>query len=42
MSILQFKYDDKNIIARAIDESTAQANVKALFNALNLIEGVNK
>ena len=27
--------DGKTIIGRAIDTSTAQANVKAIFNALN-------
>src|SRR5574344_213002 len=41
MSILHFNYEGKNLIARAIDTSTAQANVKAVFNALNLI-GMSK
>jgi len=38
MSVLHFKHNDKTIIARAIDTSTAQANVQAVFNALNLMK----
>lgn len=37
MSVLQFKNDKNITIARAIHASTAQANVQAVFNALNLI-----
>lgn len=37
MSVLQFAHDNKTIIARAIHASTAQANVQAVFNALNLM-----
>jgi 2-isopropylmalate synthase len=37
MSVLQFKNQGNTIIARAIDASTAQANVQAVFNALNLM-----
>lgn len=37
MSILQFNNNGKTLIARAYDKSTAIANVKAVFNALNLI-----
>lgn len=37
MSVLHFNNNGKVVIARAIDTSTAQANVKAVFNALNLM-----
>ena len=37
MSVLHFNNNGKTIIARAIDASTAQANVQAVFNALNLM-----
>lgn len=37
MSVLHFKHDSKILITRAIDVSTAQANVQAVFNALNLM-----
>lgn len=37
MSELHFKHEGKTVIARAIDVSTAQANVQAVFNALNLM-----
>lgn len=37
MSVLQFKHDGNTFIARAIHTSTAQANVQAVFNALNLM-----
>ena len=36
--ILIVDKENKLIIARAIDTSTALANVKAVFNALNLSE----
>lgn len=38
MSVLHFKHNGSTVIARAIDASTAQANVQAVFNALNLME----
>lgn len=38
MSVLHFKHKGSTIIARAIDASTAQANVQAVFNALNLMD----
>lgn len=37
MSVLHFNHNGSSVIARAIDTSTAQANVKAVFNALNLM-----
>ena len=37
MSVLHFNHNGHTIIARAIDASTAQANVQAVFNALNLM-----
>lgn len=37
MSVLQFNNNGKIVIARAIHTSTAQANVQAVFNALNLM-----
>lgn len=37
MSVLHFNHDGKTIIARSFDTSTAIANVKAVFNALNLM-----
>lgn len=37
MSILHFNHEGKTIIARSFDKSTAIANVKAVFNALNLM-----
>lgn len=37
MSIMQFDNNGKTIIARAINISTAEANVKAIFNGLNLM-----
>lgn len=37
MSVIHFKHSGNILIARAIDTSTAQANVKAVFNALNLM-----
>lgn len=36
MTVIRFIKDDKTLVARAINPSTAQANVKAIFNALNL------
>lgn len=38
MSILHFNHNGKTIIARSFDKSTAIANVKAVFNALNLMD----
>lgn len=38
MSVLHFNNKGKTIIARAINTSTAQANVQAVFNALNLMQ----
>lgn len=38
MSVLHFKHGDETVVARAIDTSTAQANVQAVFNALNLMD----
>lgn len=38
MSVLHFNHNAKTIIARSIHTSTAQANVQAVFNALNLME----
>lgn len=37
MSILHFNHEGKTLITRAFDKSTAKANVKAVFNALNLM-----
>lgn len=37
MSVLHFNHDGNTVIARAIDTSTAQANVQAVFNALNFM-----
>jgi len=37
MTVLQFSHEGRTVIARAIDASTAQANVQAVFNALNLM-----
>lgn len=37
MSVLHFKHGEGIVIARAINTSTAQANVQAIFNALNLM-----
>jgi len=37
MSILHFNHKGKTIIARSFDKSTAIANVKAVFNGLNLM-----
>lgn len=37
MSVLHFNHNGHTIIARAIHASTAQANVQAVFNALNLM-----
>lgn len=37
MSVLHFSYNGNLIIARAIHSSTAQANVQAVFNGLNLM-----
>lgn len=37
MSVLHFKHGSETIIARSIHTSTAQANVQAVFNALNLM-----
>ena len=37
MSVLHFNHDGKTVVARAIHTSTAQANVQAVFNALNLM-----
>ena len=37
MSVLHFNHDEKTLIARAVDPSTAQANVQAVFNGLNLM-----
>lgn len=42
MSVLQFKSNNNVIIARAIHQSTAQANVQAVFNALNLMSVEDK
>lgn len=38
MSELHFKHGDETLVARAIHTSTAQANVQAVFNALNLMK----
>lgn len=38
MSVIQFKHNGNLLTARAIHTSTAQANVQAVFNALNLME----
>ncbi|MBE7704689.1 MAG: 2-isopropylmalate synthase [Cyanobacteria bacterium SIG29] len=39
MSIMFFKANDgQTIISRACDESTVKANIKAIFNGLNIIE----
>jgi len=38
MSVLHFKHKGSTIVARAIDTSTAQANVQAVFNAINLMQ----
>ncbi len=37
MSVLQFKHNNQTLTARSVDTSTPQANVRAVFNALNLI-----
>ena len=37
MSVLHFNHNGHTLIARAIHTSTAQANVQAVFNALNLM-----
>lgn len=37
MSVLHFKHNGKMLVARAINTSTAQANVQAVFNGLNLM-----
>jgi len=37
MTVLHFNHNGKILIARAIDTSTAQANVQAVFNGLNLM-----
>lgn len=37
MSVLQFNHEGNTVIARAIHTSTAQANVQAVFNGLNLM-----
>lgn len=42
MSIIHFGTDKDFIVARALDHSTAKANVKAIFNGLNLLEKENK
>lgn len=42
MSVLHFNHNESSVIARAIDTSTAQANVKAVFNALNLMNLMTK
>lgn len=38
MSVLHFNHNGKTIIARSFDTSTAIANVKAVFNGLNLMQ----
>lgn len=38
MSILHFNHNSKTIITRSFDTSTAIANVKAVFNGLNLMK----
>lgn len=38
MSVLHFRHGDETIVARSIHTSTAQANVQAVFNALNLMQ----
>ena len=41
MTVIKFEApNEKTVISRGRDESTAQANVKAIFNGLNLIERV--
>ena len=36
MSVIKFKFRDKTLISRAIHKSVAKANVRAIFNGLNL------
>ncbi|MGL5722678.1 MAG: 2-isopropylmalate synthase LeuA2 [Brevinema sp.] len=38
LTVLNFKEDTKKFTSRAVDTSTIQANVKAIFNALNLLQ----
>jgi len=42
MTVLHFNHNGTTIIARAIDASTAQANVQAVFNGLNLMVKTGK
>lgn len=43
MTIMHFKAPDgKTIISRGCDESTLKANIKAIFNGLNIIENLKK
>ena len=37
MTVIKFALGDKTVIARGKDESTSNANVKAVFNGLNII-----
>lgn len=37
MTVIKFTVGEKNIIARGKDDSTSKANVKAVFNGLNII-----
>ena len=41
MTVIKFAIGDKTIIARGKDESTSNANVKAVFNGLNIIAKMN-
>ena len=41
MSVMHFVLDDgRTIISRAKDESTSTANVKAIFNGMNIISSL--
>ena len=41
MTIMQFKAPDgQTVISRGCDESTVNANLKAIFNGLNIIENM--
>ncbi|MCD7879271.1 MAG: hypothetical protein LUG16_04975 [Candidatus Gastranaerophilales bacterium] len=43
MSIMHFKAPDgQTIISRGRDKSTVKANIKAIFNGLNIIENISK
>ena len=41
MSIMHFKTPNgDSVISRGLDESTVKANIKAIFNGLNIIENL--